>query len=233
MFVPPWTPETLGTCAPGRHALATPELFLRTATHADALPLLAAGSDPEAQRGLGWPAHLVVPAWRRRRALRWRMAMRPSSNGAPAIPLPNLFVALDRERPRLAGALGITPVSEGTGRAGGWLAPAYREPGPMAGLIEAWREIAHRHLGLTEVRCSVDPGNEVAIEAVRRVGLTAAETEDITLDDGRTVPLVWHVSRDTSRAQCAAGQGPDWTETSPWAAVAGPSPQGAVEGARS
>lgn len=42
--MPPWTLETLGACAPGRHALATPRLSLRTATLADALPLPAAGS---------------------------------------------------------------------------------------------------------------------------------------------------------------------------------------------
>jgi RimJ/RimL family protein N-acetyltransferase len=221
--VPPWTAETLGTCAPGRHAFATPSLFVRTATLADALPLLAAGSDPEAQRDLGWPAHRVVPAWRRRRALRWRMAMRPSSHGAPAIPVPDMFVALDRKRPRLAGALGIRPKGEDVGHAGGWLAPAYREPGLLTELAQAWRELAHGHLGLAEVHSAVNPEDEADIEAMKHAGFIAAEPEDITLEDGRTVALVWHVSSEASPVRCAAGRGRDWSGSLPWTAVgAGP-----------
>lgn len=214
--MPPWTLESLGTCAPGRHALATPRLFLRTATLADALPLVAAGSDPEAQRGLGWPAREVVPAWRRRHALRWRMAMRPFSDGAPAIPLPNLFVALDRERPRLAGALGVSPTGEDAGLAGGWLAPAYREGDLFGELVDAWRELAHRHLGLLEVRSAVALENAEGAEAVRHAGFAAGESEDLTLEDGRTVSVVWYVSSVTSPVQCAAGRGPEWKGTSPW-----------------
>ncbi|MGI5323532.1 GNAT family N-acetyltransferase [Actinomadura nitritigenes] len=223
--MPSWTLETLGTCAPGRHALATPRLFLRTATLADALPLLAAGSDREAQRGLGWPARQIVPAWRRRRALRWRMAMRPVSDGAPAVPLPNLYVALDRERPRLAGALGISPIGEDAGIAGGWMAPAYREGDLFGDLVDAWRELAHHHLGLLEVRSAVTPDNVEGVEAVRRTGFAAGESEVLTLEDGRTVPVVWYVSSVTSPVRCAAGRGPDWKGTSPWTTGAVPPAQ--------
>jgi predicted alpha/beta hydrolase len=59
-------------CRSGRHVLRTPSLRLQTPTVRDFKMMMAAASDPQAQRWLGWSAELVVAAKAHERLLTLR-----------------------------------------------------------------------------------------------------------------------------------------------------------------
>ena len=147
--------ETPAQCGRECHVLHMPGLRLQTPTKQDARIMLAAASDPQAQRWLGWTGPAVIPQWE----LEHQLARTAGRGRAfPRVPGPRWYlVAIDPAAGRVAGAFAV---DGNTGEVGGWLAPRYRGRGLGSGLFAGAAEFAHQHLsGLLErqrlrTRCS-------------------------------------------------------------------------------
>jgi hypothetical protein len=79
-------------CRRGHHVLRTAHLRLQTPADRDRMIMSAVGSDPEAQRWLGWAARQVIPERQRGRLL----AMEPGRAPARLRYRDNLLLAVDR-----------------------------------------------------------------------------------------------------------------------------------------
>jgi RimJ/RimL family protein N-acetyltransferase len=114
----------LAGCRNDRHVLRTPSLRLQTPTVRDFKMMMAAASDPRAQRWLGWSAELVVAAKAHEHLLAFR-----AGEGRPISQPPGEqwnLAAVERATGRLVGAVGCEPDGR---ELGGWLAPRYRGRG--------------------------------------------------------------------------------------------------------
>jgi RimJ/RimL family protein N-acetyltransferase len=176
-----------------------PGLRLQTPSEVDLLGALAAASDPQAQRWLGWPDRDAG------RAGQWTAFLdatpgtgrKPRRLGQGA---ELLLAAVDPAGERLAGAIGV---SRETGEVGGWLAPRFRGCGLGGALFAAAAELAHHHLGIASVIAGTEPGNAACIGALSAAGfIPATGSETHTLPNGRVVDARWFRHESGQPARC-------------------------------
>jgi RimJ/RimL family protein N-acetyltransferase len=178
-----------------------PDLRLQSPSVQDARAMLAAASDPHAQRWLGWPDQIVQQARQWAGLLgaepgegRWL----PRSASSREMPL----AAIDPSGRRLAGWITFT---RETGEIGGWLAPGFRGRGLGAALFAGAAEFAHHHLGAASVLAGTEAENTACIGALTAAGfIPAAGPETHTLPNGRVTTSRWFRHESVRPALCAA-----------------------------
>ncbi|MGW0281193.1 hypothetical protein ACWD1X_38610, partial [Streptomyces sp. NPDC003006] len=103
-------------CEQGRHELRTPRLLLRSPTLPDLAAGNAGGSDPEAQRWLGFPEEAVVPEPRRGELLAAPPGGGEFRDLSDLFPDSTALVAADPAFTRHVGSVGVEvpggPVAE-------------------------------------------------------------------------------------------------------------------------
>jgi RimJ/RimL family protein N-acetyltransferase len=150
--------------------------------------MMAAASDPQAQRWLGWRHRDVVPELRRERLLagRPRQARVPWRPGSP---WSRWLIAVGSEDGGLAGAASY---DQDTGEIGGWLAPRSRGRGLGASLFAGAAEFAHHHLGVASVTAGTETGNVACIAALASTGfIPVPGPATHTLPSGRVTRALW------------------------------------------
>lgn len=159
--------------------------------------MLAAASDPEAQRWLGWPARVLVPEPRRDELL----AMEPGRGQRQSLYLDHWsLVVVDRASGLVAGGAGLGAVSL---EVGGWLAPRFRGRGLGAELFAAIAQFGHDHLGIATVRAGTEPANLACAAALLAAGYEPAQgPQTHHLPDGRVVPASWFRRHTGQPARC-------------------------------
>ncbi|MFJ8111294.1 GNAT family N-acetyltransferase [Streptomyces sp. NPDC096132] len=209
-----------GGCGQRRHTLRTERLLLYTPeTMLDLAAVLAAASDAEAQRWLGWGEGLLTDARVRDALLRVRpgdAGSRPPFPGAgkllaePFPPRPDqgeMLVGVRLDDGRYAGA---TELNTATGEIGGWLAPHARGRGLGAELFRAAVLLGHDHLGLRSVRAGHEPANTASARALRSAGFVADDGPPRhTLGDGREIDARWLRHTSPAPPRRCRGAGPE------------------------
>lgn len=180
--------------------LQTPALRLQSPTVSDVRIMLAAASDPQAQRWLGWPSRAVLPE----RVLERRLA-RPAARGLflsrryQSGPQSHL-VAINLADGTVAGAIAV---NRNTGEMGGWLAPRFRGRGLGAGLFAGATEFAHQHLGIHSVIAGTQSSHAACIAALAGAGFTPTAGPDVhTLPNRQVVPSRWFVHKAARPTKC-------------------------------
>lgn len=185
--MPPEEAAARLVCRRRGHTLDLPHLRLQTPTGPDIAIALAAGSDPEAQRWLGWPPEHVTPEHLREKVLTWR----PGTGSPLDGPMPGgwSLVAVERESDLLAGVIEVDHYGR---ELGGWLAPRFRSRG-LGGELFRGGAIFARHIGGgAVVRAGAEQTNVASIGALRSAGFVPAEGPAVhRLADGREVPARW------------------------------------------
>lgn len=190
--------EPPAQCGRECHVLHMPGLRLQTPTKRDVRIMLAAASDPQAQRWLGWNGPNVIPERDRQQLL-----ARPAGRGAlsPARAR-GYIVAIDPATGRVAGAAGHDGA---TGEVGGWLAPRYRGYGLGSGLFAGVAEFAHQHLGIPSVIAATETSNVACIAALASAGfIPVAGPDTHPLPDGRVIPCRWFRHTSAHPTVCEA-----------------------------
>ena len=191
-----------GPCGHRRHTLRTERLLLYTPeTMLDLVAAMAAASDPEAQRWLGWRPSDLVGAHAREDLLRLRPGdpdeLRASRSAGHLLSLPyepgpggvELLIGVRLDDGRYAGATELGP---GTGEIGGWLAPHARGLGLGTELFRAAAILGHAHLGLETLRAGHEPANTASARALAKAGFVAADgPARHTQPDGREIDARW------------------------------------------
>ncbi|NEA24175.1 GNAT family N-acetyltransferase [Actinomadura bangladeshensis] len=193
-------------CAGGRHVIRTPGLVFRTATWSDQRRIAATGSDPQAQRWLGWGPESVLGEDERERLLAAPAGRGRGRFGLPSPRVETRLIAIDPERGTTAGAVSLSPLSDEVCEMGGHLAPAYRGRGLGAELFTAGLALAHRHLHFGEVRAGAEPENLASVHSLWRAGLDPTLGPDThRLSDGRVIPSVWFANVEPNPTWCPSG----------------------------
>jgi RimJ/RimL family protein N-acetyltransferase len=190
--------------------LSTRRLLLRSPTFEELLVAVAAGSDPEAQRWLGWEPAQLVPEPARQILLNKRVRTGRSLHGRMRNPAPPVnMVAIDLRNSSYAGMATIIPVDGRSCEIGGTLSPAHRGQGLGAELFSAAYLLGHGHFGFGDVRAGTEPGNLASIRSLERAGFVpAAGAPTHTLPDGRIVPAAWFVRSESGAGFCQAADRP-------------------------
>jgi RimJ/RimL family protein N-acetyltransferase len=187
----------LAGCRRGRHVLRTATLRLQTPTERDFKMMMAAASDSQAQRWLGWSAEHVVAE----EAIEGLLTLR-AGEGRPISRAPEdhwYLAAVEWATGRLAGAVGCDPDGH---ELGGWLAPRYRGRGLGRELFGGAASFAHQHLGVGSVIAGTEVSNAACIAALVSAGfIPDAGPPTYQLPDGRVVPTQWlrHDAADPAR----------------------------------
>jgi len=161
--------------------------------------VLAAASDPHAQRWLGWTDKAVT------RARRWQeQGFLDVSPGRGAKRHPKgedwLLAAVDPLGERLVGGVSF---HKKTGEIGGWLAPQFRGRGLGADLFAGVAEFAHQHLGVPSVIAGTETSNAACIGALSTAGFLPMDgPEKHVLADGRVIPSRWFRHESSSPSYC-------------------------------
>ncbi|MFI0407837.1 GNAT family N-acetyltransferase [Actinomadura sp. 3N508] len=189
----------------GRHVISTPRLLFRSPTIIDTMAALAAASDADAQRWLGWIPESVVPEPQRERLLDRRPRLRRPLLGRVPVRDPLLLVAIDPQNRAYAGMATIHEVTPDGCQVGGSLSPDYRGLGLGAELFTAIYQLAHHHFGYAEVRAGTEPTNTACIRSLQSAGFVrVAGAATHLLPDGRTVPATWFSRTDPIPTLCPA-----------------------------
>ncbi|MFC9078450.1 GNAT family N-acetyltransferase [Streptomyces sp. NPDC057062] len=208
-----------GVCGHRRHTLRTGRLlFYSLETWLDLAAALAAGSDPEAQRWLGWDKHIMTDPKVREVYVQLRPGDTDSLRTYPAVqrllrhpvePVPDQAVALIGVRVDDGRYAGFAELEPDTGLIGGWLAPHARGLGLGVELFGAVASLAHTHLGLRTVRAGHEPANTASARALAGAGFVADDGPPRhTLRDGREIDACWlrHTAPGTISRCRAAGR---------------------------
>lgn len=164
----------------------------------DVRVMLAAASDAEAQRWLGWPKIVLIRESRRG----FLLAKKPGQGRmrAPGRIGEFQMTAIDRATGLLAGGVGYEPEN---GEVGGWLAPQFRGRGLGAELFAGAAQFAHYHLGEEYVAAGTERTNVRCIRALLSAGFTPVSGPDThLLQDGRVVPSYWFQHVVGQPAEC-------------------------------
>lgn len=192
-----------GRCVRGRHVISTPRLLLRSPTDIDAAAALAAASDADAQRWLGWEPQHLVPEPQRQLLLTIRPRLKPPLLSRTTIYDPLWLVAIHPEHRAYAGFASINMATGHRCEVGGTLGPAYRGMGLGTELFTAIYRLAHHHFGFAEVRAGTEPTNLACRRSLEQAGfvpVTGSSTH--LLPDGRTVPAAWFARTEPDATTC-------------------------------
>lgn len=153
----------------------------------------AAGSDPEAQRWLGWsaahppavpPGPVELPLRRRHGILR---------------PQPNqlFFAGIDRQSLHLVAAITLYQGTSGRLEIGGSVTAGHRGKGFGTEALTAACDLVHHHFGIPAVAAGCETTNTASIAWLRASGFARVDGPPThRLPDGREIPSLWwvHVS---------------------------------------
>ncbi|MET8632305.1 GNAT family protein [Streptomyces sp. NPDC004074] len=208
-----------GVCGHRRHTLRTGRLLLYSLeTWLDLAAALAAASDPEAQRWLGWDEHIMTDPKLREVYVHLRPGDIDSRSSYPAVrrllshpvePRPDKAVALIGVRVDDGRYAGFTELDPDTGQIGGWLAPHARGQGLGVELFGAAASLGHTHLGLRTVRAGHEPANTASARALAGAGFVADDGPPRhTLPNGREIDACWlrHTAPGPTSCCRAAGR---------------------------
>jgi RimJ/RimL family protein N-acetyltransferase len=187
-------------CREGHHVVLTEHLRMQSPSRSDIRIMLAAASDPEAQRWLGWRDRIVKRESRRKDLL----AARPGRGRSPHPGMASsLYLAvIDPSTDLMAGAVGV---NRRNGELGGWLAPLFRGRGLGAELFAGAAQFVHYHLGSASVVAGTETANVSCVRALRSAGFAATRGPEFhPLPDGRTVPVCWFRHDADKPARCEA-----------------------------
>jgi RimJ/RimL family protein N-acetyltransferase len=184
------------------------QLFVRTATYPDLAPGMAAASDPDAQRWLGWTRESVVPETERGRLLDMRPRKgTPADTGDVAF-----FSAFDLASRRIAGMVGIEfrPTKQRY-EVGGWLAPDFRGRGLGSELFRLALWIGHEHLGIATLYAGAEGANRPSCRALTAAGFHLIQTGiPHVLPDGRVIRGFWFQHTVEEAHRCRKGHFRAW-----------------------
>ena len=186
-------------CRWGSHVVQMPRLKLQTLHALDVPGVLAAASDPQAQRWLGWADKAVT------QARRWQeqgfLDVQPGRGFKRRVKDEDwLLAAVDPAGERLAGAVRFNGQ---TGEVGGWLAPQFRGHSLGADLFAGAAEFAHQHLGIAAVIAGTETSNAACIGALSAAGfIPVAGPQTHALPDGRVTPARWFRHESSSASYC-------------------------------
>ena len=203
---PPNDPErTQRMCGRGSHLVQMADLRLQSPSLQNRRAMAAAGSDPHAQRWVGWTDQVV------QQARQWtgllEMELGNGGGRLPRAPARRAMylAAIDASGRRLAGAITF---DRDASEVGGWLAPGFRGRGLGAALFAGAAEFAHHHLGVASVLAGTEDENAACIGALTAAGfIPAAGPATHTLEDGRMVTARWF-RHECGPALCAGSAVP-------------------------
>ncbi|MFK0158368.1 GNAT family N-acetyltransferase [Streptomyces sp. NPDC090499] len=207
-----------GPCWHRRHTLRTERLLLYTPeSRLDLVAAVAAGSDPAAQRWLGWTDDRVIADAAVREGL---LRLRPGATETLQ-PFRNLlnrpYEPLgDEEAELLIGVrvdvgtyAGVVMMHPGTGEIDGWMAPEARGLGLGTEMFRAAVVLGHAHLGLPRVFAGFEPANTACARALTKAGFVAADGRARhTQPDGREIDARWLERTTTAPLTRCRGAGP-------------------------
>jgi RimJ/RimL family protein N-acetyltransferase len=200
-------------CGRHRHLVRWGPLLLRTAGLEDMMAGLAAASDDQAQRWLGWRAEQICPEPLRTRCL--ETAPRDDrAEGGGTTGSHEYFAALDRGTGRLLGMVGITFAGDRRRHElGGWLAPAGRGRGLGAEMFRAAAHLAHEHLGIAELSAGTEESNIACRRSLVAAGFGPGNGPDPhILPNGRAIVSRWFQHVATAHL-CREGGVRKWPTT--------------------
>jgi RimJ/RimL family protein N-acetyltransferase len=188
-------------CESPSHVINTKHLILRTPTLPEWDIAIAAASDPEAQRRLGWPKESVL-AEPERTTLLTKTPDAGASGYRPVRGVDNL-VAIDPDLNRIVGGASVHGGPYGP-EIGGWLAPSHRGRHLGRELFSGTLEYAHRHLGHKKLRAGAEFSNLPSRAALTAAGFVPAWGLSRHILPNRTaIDATWyeHVADDTARCR--------------------------------
>ncbi|GAA3229591.1 GNAT family protein [Actinocorallia longicatena] len=190
------------SCESGRHYLRHGRFELRTPHPYEEAAAVSAICDDEAQKWLGWPPELVVPAEQRDRWLSMELPdphfyREPPGSG-------DTYALVDREEARVAGILILSTCPDHRRwELGGGLAPSHRRRGFGAVLFRLGLTLAHEHYGLPTVHAGTEEANAGCCGSLLSAGFTASGASAVhRLPDGREVEALWFSSTVPDPVSC-------------------------------
>jgi len=187
------------------HAFALGRFLFRTPTAWEYAAAVAAGSDPAAQRWLGWLPIAIVAEPMRTELLEVVPGTGPDWS-APDRHSVDL-VAIDLTARRCAGLVSVHAGADGSPETGGFLAPAYRGQGFGRDLFAAGVLLGHEHLGLSRIQAGADVANVASARSLEAAGLRrVGGPPRYTLPNGVACEAQWFQHEVGWPRQCAGPQ---------------------------
>ncbi|MFD9892943.1 GNAT family N-acetyltransferase [Amycolatopsis sp. NPDC059027] len=179
--------------------------LFRTPTAWEYAAAVACGSDPAAQRWLGWLDESIVAEPLRAEALRVVPGTGPDWTSPD--PLSIDLVAIDVAARRCVGLVSVHSGEDGSPETGGYLVPDYRGRGVGRVLFTAGVRLAHEHLGLYRVRAGAELGNVASGRSLEAAGLVRVPgPSSYRLPNGRVTEAGWYEHRSGATRACAGPQ---------------------------
>jgi RimJ/RimL family protein N-acetyltransferase len=188
----------------GKHEVLTDRLILYTPTVLDLAAGNASGSDPEAQRWLGFAQEGIVAEPQRGELLSGSPGRGEFRDLSHLFPDSFALVAVDPRRSRHLGMVAIELDSTGRYQTGGWLAPGFRGRGLGVELFAAATELAHEHLGIVELYAGTDIANIASRRALVCAGFALTNGPAThTQMNGQVISACWYRHKARSAKRCA------------------------------
>jgi RimJ/RimL family protein N-acetyltransferase len=172
----------------GLHIVKTRRLWIVSARRCDLAAFEATGSDPAAQRWLGWPSvppHPAVPGPVDLPLRQSRGILLPKQHQL-------YFAGIDRKSMHLVTAVTVYEAADGYLEIGGHVAEAHRGRGLGTEALVAACDLAHHHFGIATLRAGCETTNVASIAWLRTSGFTQiAGPATHRLPGGREIQTLW------------------------------------------